>query len=65
VVSADVATRGVSLFRNLSTTDCAVVTAVFLLRPGETVMGPLHTNAVTIGPYTNTSVSVESLILSR
>ena len=64
-VSADVGTQGVAIFRNTSTSDCAVVTATFLLAPGQAVMGPLHTNVVTIAPYTNSSVSVERLILSK
>ena len=63
--SPSITTQGVAMFRNLSTTDCAVVTATFLLAPGQAFMGPLATNPVVAGPYTNSSVNVERIVLSK
>ncbi len=72
-LSASVTTQGVAMFRNVSTDCVALVTAVFRLEPGQVVMGPLHTNSVTVqaltnqAPYTNgvTSVQIERIILEK
>ncbi len=63
-VSDSVGTPGMALIRNISTNDTAIVTAVFKLAPGQCVMGPLDTNAISVAAVTN-SVTIKSLVISK